>query len=76
MSVLDKTIDELADVVPEAIKRLKAFLIYEGDNPRYYQKAKVASVIVGSYVKAEATKTNRMSVEAAFGRSAKLQLQK
>lgn len=68
----DKVIDALADAAPEAIKHMKAFLVYEGDNPRYYQKAKVGGVIIGSYVKAEATKTNRMAVVLATKRTAEL----
>jgi hypothetical protein len=38
-SSLDGVIDALADAVPESIKHLRAFLVYEGDNPKYYQKA-------------------------------------
>lgn len=60
---LDQAIDLLGDGVPDALKHLRAFLAYEGDNPIYYKKAKVGGVILGSYVKAEATKTNRMAVE-------------
>lgn len=65
----DKTIDILEDGAVEGVKHLRAFLAYEGDNPRYYQKAKVGGVLVGSYVKAIATQTNRMAVEQAFSRA-------
>jgi len=60
---LDNIIDALADAVPESLKHLKAFLAYEGENPKYYQKAKVAGGILGAYVKAEGTKNMRLAVE-------------
>lgn len=65
MSQLDKVIDMLAESMPEAMKHMNAFLKYEGDNPKYYQKSKVAGGMMSSYVKAEATKTNRMAVDQA-----------
>ncbi len=71
MSSLDKVIDVLADEVPSCVKHLKAFLAYEGDNPKYYQKAKVAGGVLSAYVKAEGTKTNRMAVELAAGKTTK-----
>jgi hypothetical protein len=73
MSQLDTAIESLGEVVPDAVTHLKAFLTYQGDNPKYYQKAKVAGTIVGAYVKAEATKTNRMAVEQASQRMKELQ---
>lgn len=72
MSRLDSTIESLGEVVPEAIRHLKAFLAYEGDNQKYYQKAKVAGVLLGSYVKVEATKTNRMAVELAASKNVQI----
>jgi hypothetical protein len=70
MNSLDKAIDALAAVVPDSVEHVKAFLAYQGDNPTYYQKAKVAGGVIGAYVKAEATKTNRMAVEQAAQRMA------
>lgn len=72
MSQLDKAIDLLGETVPDAVKHLRAFLTYQGDNPIYHQKAKVAGVLLGSYVKAEGTKTNRMAVEQAAQRMREL----
>jgi hypothetical protein len=69
--ISDKAIDVLEDGALEGVKHLRAFLAYEGDNPRFYQKAKVGGVLVSSYVKAIATQTNRMAVEQAMNREVK-----
>lgn len=68
----EKVIGALEDGALDGIKHLRAFLIYEGDNQKYYQKAKTGGVLVASYVKAIATETNRAAVEQAAQRMKEL----
>lgn len=72
MGKLESVTDALADGALEGLKHLKAYLIYQGTNPDYYKKAKVGGVLVASYVKAEATRTNRMAIEQAANRMKEL----
>lgn len=67
--VSDKVVEALEDGALEGIKHIRAFLTYQGENASYYQKAKAGGVLVGSYVKAVATQTNRMAIEQAAERT-------
>jgi len=71
-AINDKVIEHLEGGAIEGVKHLRAFLSYEGENPRYYQRAKAGGVLVASYVKAIATATNRMAVEQATERMKEL----
>lgn len=71
MLSLERNTEAMGDLVPEYVKHIKEFLTYQGDNPKYYQKAKVSAVGLGAYVKAEGTLTNRMALRQAAERSSK-----
>jgi len=62
---LESVTEALGEGALEGLKHLRAYLTYQGENPTYYKKAKVGGVLVASYVKAEATRTNRMAIEQA-----------
>lgn len=59
----DKFIEESEDLARLSMKSMRAFLTYQGDNPSYYHKAKVAAVGLTNYVRLRATENNRMMVE-------------
>lgn len=44
-------------------KHMLAFLNYGGTNPDYLQRAKIAAILVSSYVKHYASQTNRAMLE-------------
>lgn len=66
--ISDRVVEALEDGALEGIKHIRAFLTYQGNEAKYYQKAKAGGVLVGSYVKAVATQTNRMAIEQAAKR--------
>jgi mRNA-degrading endonuclease RelE of RelBE toxin-antitoxin system len=62
-AVSDDFIDESEDLAKQSMKAMRAFLTYQGDNPNYYHKAKVAAVGLTNYVRLRATENNRLMVE-------------
>ncbi len=60
--------DEAEDLAMESMKALRAFLTYQGDNVKYYHKAKTAAVGLTNYVRLRATENNRAMVELASKR--------
>lgn len=67
-SLSDAKLEIFEDAAIEGAKRLKAYLVYEGDQPRYKDKAKVGAAAVGAYARIRASETNRMAVELAAQR--------
>jgi hypothetical protein len=67
--IKDTTLDALEDIAFEGAKHLRAFFTYEGDNPRYFQKAKVAATAISGYARIRASETNRLAVELAVRRT-------
>lgn len=61
--VKDSTLDVLEDAVPDAVKAIRAYLAYQGENPQYAQKAKAAIAIPSALAKLRSSETNRMQVE-------------
>jgi len=59
----DSTIEEFEEVALEGLKKLREYFKYEGDNPRYFQKAKVAATAIAAYTRVRASESNRMAVE-------------
>ena len=66
--ITDAFLQESEDLASLSIKTMREFLIYSGDNPRYYHRAKVASVGLTNYVRLRATENNRAMVELAAQR--------
>lgn len=64
----DKRMDELEDVAMESAKQLRAFFAYQGTNPQYFQKARLACGMIGAYARLRASETNRMAVEVTVGK--------
>ena len=70
----DDFIEESEGLARESMKAMRAFLTYQGDNAKYYHKAKVAAVGLTNYVRLRATENNRMMVELAAKRGTVPQL--
>lgn len=66
--ISDGAIETLEEVALEGAKQLKAFFAYQGDNPRYFQKARLGAVAISGYARVRASETNRMAVELAASR--------
>jgi hypothetical protein len=64
----DKVVDQLEDVAIEGAKQLKAFFVYQGDNPRFFQKAKLGAVAISGYARIRQSETGRMAIELAARR--------
>lgn len=70
--VNDEFVEESESLAMESMKAMRAFLTYQGDNPSYYHKAKVAAVGLTNYVRLRATENNRMMVELTAQRQGPL----
>lgn len=68
----DKFIDESEDLARASMKAMRAFLAYEGENQKYYHKAKIAAVGLTNYVRLRATENNRAMVELTAKRALSL----
>jgi hypothetical protein len=68
----DKTLDVLEEVALEGAKHMKACLAYEGDNPRFYLKAKIGAAAVNGFVKARCSETARMAIVAMVDRQGRI----
>jgi hypothetical protein len=64
----DDFLEQAEQLAVESMSAMKAFLKYQGDNPTYYHRAKVAAAGLTNYVRLRATETNRVDVESAVGR--------
>lgn len=64
-TVPDELMSALEQGAFEGVKALRAFLKYEGDNPRYEKHAKAGAALVTGYTRAFASETNRAAVELA-----------
>lgn len=67
----DKLLDELEDTALTAVKKLRAFLDYQGNDDKMFQRAKVAVGVVSAFGRIRASETNRMAVEQQANRSKK-----
>lgn len=68
-AISDNAIETLEQVALEGAKQLRAFFAYEGDNPRYLQKAKLGAVAISGYARVRQSETGRMAVELAATKS-------
>lgn len=62
-AISQEFIDQSEDLALKSMKAMSAFLTYQGDQPTYYHKAKVAAVGLTNYVRLRATENNRAMVE-------------
>lgn len=67
--VSDQTIEQFEEAALEGLKKLREFFKYEGDNPRYFQRAKVAASTIAAYTRLRASESNRLAVELMAERS-------
>lgn len=58
-------IDEAEEVAFEGLKVMKAYLVYQGSNKEYLQKAKVGAAAVQAYTRHYASLTNREALRLA-----------
>lgn len=59
----DQTLDVIEDVAHEGAKQIKAFFTYQGDNPIYFNKARLGAVAISALGRVRASETNRMMLE-------------
>lgn len=71
-AISEKAIDVLEEVALEGAKQLKAFFVYQGDNPNYFKKAKLGAVAISGYARIRQSETGRMAVELAAQRQGEL----
>ncbi len=67
-AIRDQRIEDFEDAAMEGVKQLRAFFSYQGSDPRYFQKARLATGMISAYARLRASETNRMAVEAAVER--------
>jgi hypothetical protein len=63
--VSDKLMDALEEGALEGVKALRAYLVYQGDNPVYEKKGKAGAALVTGYTRAFASQTNRAAIRLA-----------
>ena len=61
--IADVRLDDLEDLTMESAKQLRAYFKYEGNDSRYFQKARLASGMISAYARLRASETNRLAVE-------------
>jgi hypothetical protein len=66
--VKDSTLDQMEDATNVSIKAMLAYLTYQGENPMYEKKAKIAAALVNAFGRIRASESNRISVESTVAR--------
>lgn len=61
--VNETTLDELEETAVVSAKAIRAYLVYQGENPTYERKARVAAAAISSFARTRASETNRMGIE-------------
>ncbi len=61
--VSQTTLDDMEALARESVKQIRALFAYEGDNPKYLQKAKIAVGAISSYSRVLASENNRAALE-------------
>lgn len=59
----EKFVEALADEATEQLQSIKAYRTYQGNNPDYGKRAKLAIGVIGAYVKLRGTIANERSNE-------------
>jgi hypothetical protein len=67
-TIADGSMEEFEGVALEGARQLKAFFAYQGDNAKYFQKARLGAVAISGYARLRASETNRIAVELAAKR--------
>jgi hypothetical protein len=49
-------------------KQLLAFFTYQGENPIYFQKARLGGVAISGYARVRSSETNRMQIDQKASR--------
>lgn len=60
--------DDLEETARCGAKAVRAFFAYMGDNPTYFQKARIGAAAISGFTRARASETNRLAVELAAKR--------
>ena len=68
MTKQQKFLDALGEEAHEQIANISAARIYEGDNPSYRLKAKIAIGVIGAYVRLCATIENQRTNDLVLAR--------
>lgn len=59
----EETLQELESAIKPSIGAIKAYLAYQGENPQYRDRARIAVGLVGAFARVRASETNRMQVQ-------------
>ena len=65
----DELLSELEAEARAWVSELKALREYQGNDPRYYQKGKLAVGIIGGLARMRASESNRLAIEFAASRA-------
>ena len=57
------TLDELERTTVQSAKVIRELFAYEGTDPKYLQKAKIAVGVIGGYSRVLASENNRAALE-------------
>ncbi len=63
MATKPKFVDALEEEATAQLDEIKAHRAYQGSNPEYYKRAKMAIGVIGSYVRLRATLANEKTNE-------------
>ena len=65
----DETLEVIEEAAREGARQVKAFFAYEGDNPKYFQKARLGVGAMSSHSRILATQTNRAALAIAVSKA-------
>jgi len=68
----DETLSEVEHAAREGAKRIREYFSYEGDNPKFYQKAKLGGVAMSAHSRVLQTQTNRAAIAIAISKALEL----
>lgn len=65
----EKFLDAAEGLADESMKKIRAFFAYEGEDRRYFDKARVGASMISAYGRLRASETNRMAVELSASKA-------
>ncbi len=66
--ISEKAAAAIEDLAIEGAKEIKAFFKYQGNEPKYFHRARLGAVIISAYSRVIATETNREALRLAAGK--------
>jgi hypothetical protein len=63
--IKERNMDVLEDLAMMGADEIRAFFAYQGDNAKYFKKARIGMGVLAAFSRVRASETNRMAVELA-----------